>query len=291
MLSIAGRLGQIARSSRFNSTMTYKSPYQSIRDTLDYAYHSKPSEHRIQCEDKFITTHLTKPYTCRPEPQLLFTAGAMGAGKSHFLSTLPYKYVLIDPDEIASSMPPFESSDISFRPAEQVEEVEGTRARHEARLITEILLQAAMQRRADVVLDGSLRSYQWYLQNIPQLRHKHPDYRVDLVHIHCPLPEVLKRAHKRALKTGRQVPNTLIERSWKDSRRAISVLGRKKLVDRVHMIDSSGSSPVRIYDSNKDPDWPSRGVPNDISPVDGVVTMPLVENGDDISEGKRMCKL
>lgn len=217
----------------------------------------------------------------------------MGAGKSHFLSTLPFKYVLIDPDDIASTMPKFEETDTSFVTGQAIDsELErGIRSRHEARLITEILLQAAMQRRADVVLDGSLRSYQWYLQNIPQIRRRFPSYRVDLVHIHCPLDEVLRRAQKRAAKTGRVVPNALIERSWKDSRRAISVLGRKKLVDRVHMIDSSGPTPIRIYDSRQDPEWESRGVPNDISPVDGFLEMPLVENGDDINDGKRMCKL
>ncbi|CCG82517.1 protein of unknown function [Taphrina deformans PYCC 5710] len=259
----------------------YESPYRTIRERLDYGYH-----------DTFIGRHLSGAYTARDDPMLLFTAGAMGAGKSHYLSTLPFKFILIDPDEIAATIPSFEDIGTAFeRGSESVAGLErGTRLRHEARLITEILLHAAMERNFDIVLDGSLRSYQWYLSEIPRLRQQFRRYRVELVHIHAPLPEVLRRAAKRETKTGRRVPGALIERSWKDSRRAISVLGRKKIVDRVQMVDSSGTSPTLIYDSLKDAEWEFRGVPNETSRVDGFLNS-VVEDGDDIAKGKQFFKL
>lgn len=270
----------------------YQSPYQPIRQRLDYSYHVDPSPSRALVQDTFITRHLSGPYTSSSDPLLLFTAGAMGAGKSHYLSRLPFKFILIDPDEIAATIPSFEDIGTAFERGSESERglERGTRLRHEARLITEILLHAAMQRNLDIVIDGSLRSYQWYLAEIPALRKQFPQYRVELVHIHAPLSEVLRRAAKRESKTGRQVPSTLIERSWKDSRRAISVLGRKKIVDRVQMVDSSGDSPQLIYDSGKDPEWVFRGVPNETSRVDKFLDS-VVENGEDIAKGKQDCKL
>lgn len=266
----------------------YVSPFADIRQHLDYNYHTVPTLPRMIVQDSFIARHLSRPYTSSNKPVLLFTSGAMGAGKSHYLSTLPFKFILIDPDEIAATIPVFEDS-----PRIQEDDLSterGSLLRHEARLITEIMLQAAMRRNLDIVLDGSLRSYSWYLDEIPGLRKDFAHYRVELVHIHAPLAEVLRRAAKREAKTGRRVPSTLIERSWKDSRRAISVLGRKRLVDRVLMVDSSGASPVPVYDSAEDSEWAERGVPPQISPVDGFIDR-VLENGEDVRGDKLDMKL
>lgn len=268
----------------------YESPYKSLRGLLDYDYHTYPSISRCIVQDTFISQHLSQPYSTSQTPLLLFTAGAMGAGKSHYLSTLPFKFILIDPDEIAATIPHFEHPEVTPISGQLDDLERGSRLRHEARLITEVLLFAAMQRKYDIVIDGSLRSYQWYLKEIPKIRHRFPQYRVELVHIHASLPEVLKRAEKRASQTGRIVPSTLIERSWKDSRRAISVLGRNRIVDRVQMVDSSGSKPVRIYDSEDDPDWSTRGVPSGISPVDKFLEG-TIENGEDVDHSKVDTKL
>ncbi|ORY83155.1 zeta toxin-domain-containing protein [Protomyces lactucae-debilis] len=284
----------------------YTSPYASIRSDLDYDYHTPPTPERCQVQDELIRATLQRhaaataayPVKQHKRPLLLFTAGAMGAGKSHFLSTLPFSYVLIDPDELMSKLPryarPCAPGSTFGQGSALLQELEqSTRLRHEARLITEVILLAAMQQGADIVTDGSLRSYTWYLAQIPMLRRRFPQYRVEVVHIHCPLQEVLKRAQKRSLRTGREVPPALIERSWKDSRRAISVLGRQKLVDRVRMVDSTGPLPRVVYDSLEDEAWPLRGVPNEISRVDGFVNSAgvVMENGDDRLQTKVKAKL
>lgn len=270
----------------------YNSPYSAIRRLLDYDYHTRPTNSRCLVQDTFISQHLAQPYSSRQDPLLLFTAGAMGAGKSHYLSTLPFKFILIDPDEIAATLPHFEPYEAAHDQAlsKEAEIERGSRLRHEARLVTEVLLSAAMQQSYDIVIDGSLRSYQWYLKEIPKVRSRYLQYRVELVHIHAPLSVVLRRAEKRATQTGRKIPSSLIERSWKDSRRAISVLGRKRIVDRVQMIDSSGASPVRIYDSSEDLEWSTRGVPSSISPVDKFLEG-TIENGDDLTIMKLETKL
>lgn len=144
----------------------------------------------------------------------------------------------------------------------------GTRLRHEARLITEVLLEAAMDRNADVVLDGSMRSYRWYMKQIPILREKYSAYRVYLVHVHCELQEVFRRAAHRSLRTGREIPKFLVERSWRDSRKAVSMLGRKNIVDQVILVDSTSDQPTIAYNSDNDPYWAKRGVPETIHKVD-----------------------
>ncbi|BFZ54330.1 hypothetical protein PYCC9005_001364 [Savitreella phatthalungensis] len=287
-------------------TPTYTSPYAAIRAGLDYDYHRPVSPSRLRVQDEYVTRALSRPFSRGSSPVLVLTAGAMGAGKSHYLSRLPFEYVLIDPDDIAARLPGysakdeawFESKDAMLQPLSPGDKPvraslppptdPRTRLRHEARLVTEVLLHAALARSADIVLDGSLRSYPWYLSTLPRLREQHPQYRLELVHIHCPLAEVLRRAEKRATKTGRHVPPQLIERSWRDARRAISVLGRKKIVDRVQMVDSSGPTPKIVYDSRNDDDWVKRGVPGHISRVDKlpVDIADVVENGDDLKKAR-----
>ena len=93
--------------------------YSHIRKTLDYTYHCNYTFERQKLQDAIITDILHEAFVMDPdgnvgtvptEPWIVFTAGAMGAGKSHTMNILVKKhrfplhaFVMVDPDEIRST--------------------------------------------------------------------------------------------------------------------------------------------------------------------------------------------
>jgi Zeta toxin len=90
--------------------------YSHIRKTLDFSYHCNYTFERQKLQDAIITDMLHEAFVVDPdgnvgtvptEPWIVFTAGAMGAGKSHTMNILVKKerfplhsFVQVDPDEI-----------------------------------------------------------------------------------------------------------------------------------------------------------------------------------------------
>jgi hypothetical protein len=65
-------------------------PYASIRANLDFAYHGNYLRARQAIQDELITALLRENDTSQPGPNpnpwVVFTCGAMGAGKSHVVT-------------------------------------------------------------------------------------------------------------------------------------------------------------------------------------------------------------
>ncbi len=97
--------------------------FSHIRRTLDYTFHSHYTFERQKLHDAIITDMLNEAYICdengnigaiAADPWIVFTAGAMGAGKSHTLRVLVEKsrfplpaFVIVDPDEIRRLLPEY----------------------------------------------------------------------------------------------------------------------------------------------------------------------------------------
>lgn len=96
-------------------------PYSHIRETLDYEYHAPYTRERQTLQDAIITDMLNSAVvkdengdlcSTPTEPWVVFTAGAMGAGKSFTMNKLVEKghfpllaFVSVDPDEIRRHLP------------------------------------------------------------------------------------------------------------------------------------------------------------------------------------------
>jgi hypothetical protein len=96
--------------------MHFFGKYSHIRKTLDYTYHCNYTFERQKLQDAIITDMLDaviltdvdgKLGTVPTEPWIVFTAGAMGAGKSYTMNVLVEKgrfplmaFVVVDPDQI-----------------------------------------------------------------------------------------------------------------------------------------------------------------------------------------------
>lgn len=179
-------------------------PYAHIRRTIDYTYHSNYTFERQRFQDAIISEFLNAPMfrdrngvTCTTptEPWIVFTAGAMGAGKSYTLRKLSGRdlfplsaFVRVDPDEIRRFFPEFKLY------VEQSPELAGELTRKEAGFISEILTQAALLAGKNVLVDGSLRDADWYQQYFWRLRTDYSGLRIAIIHVSAPRDAVFQRA-------------------------------------------------------------------------------------------------
>lgn len=179
--------------------------YKHIRSQLDYSYHKPYSRKRVLFQDKIIDSMLYEnefvlsqaPQNCTrvSRPWLVFTGGAMGAGKSHTIKTLHQKgrfplqsFISVDPDRIRYRLPEFESY------VEHNPEHAGELTRKESGLIAEVLTEASLERGHNVLVDGSLRNAKWYQDYIQSLRHNHPLLRLAILHVTAPQESVFENA-------------------------------------------------------------------------------------------------
>jgi predicted kinase len=103
--------------------MNFFGEYSHIRKTLDYSYHKNYTFERQKLQDAIINDMLDSAFildadgkvgTVPTNPWIVFTAGAMGAGKSHVMNILVEKgrfplraFVIVDPDEIRRLLPEY----------------------------------------------------------------------------------------------------------------------------------------------------------------------------------------
>ena len=188
-----------------SSSASFFGPYAHLRKTLDYTYHKNYNRERQMLQDAIINETLNRVQvvdatsgevcTTPTEPFLVFTAGAMGAGKSYTLRKLQEKgrfplsaFVIVDPDEIRQMFPEY-SLYVTQNPAKA-----GEMTRKEAGYIVEILTLAALQAGKNVLVDGSLRDWEWYSTYYDRLREEFPSSKIALLHVVAPREAIFARA-------------------------------------------------------------------------------------------------
>lgn len=196
--------------------------FGDLREKLDYNYHSIYQPDREIFQDSIIRYYLSKPIIvdengdhCHvpTQPWIVFTAGAMGSGKTYTMNQLAHNdlfplesFVVVDPDEIRRHLPEFEVY-VKNNP-----EHAGELTRMESGMIAELLTLAALSSGRNVLVDGSLKDHEWYQQYFRQLREDYPRLQIAILHITAPKQTVLERAENRSKTTGRVVPqNTLLD--------------------------------------------------------------------------------
>lgn len=205
-----------------------QSKYASLRKTLDYSYHSVYQPNRQAFQDRLVESLLQQKTICRAPGHptwIVFTAGAMGAGKTHTLAWLQRKgrfplhnFVWVDPDYLRRLLPEYH---IYLR------QQAGEQTRKEAGLLTELLTAAALRDGRPVVVDGTLRDYQWYQNYFDLLRRTHPGLKIAILHITAPPEAVLERAKHRAKITGRVVPEKLLQEVMTQVPKSVKILREK----------------------------------------------------------------
>jgi len=193
----------------YSEDRMFYGPYAYIRKTLDYTYHRNYKRDRQVLQDAIIhdamnTIELTDIHgdvcSTPTEPFLVFTAGAMGAGKSYTIHHLQrmgrfplMAFVRVDPDEIRRHLPEFQLY-IDHNPS-----TAGEWTRKESGYIAEIMTLAALEAGKNVIVDGSLRDHEWYKVYFARLRRDYPLLKLAILHICAPRQAVFARAAVRLI--------------------------------------------------------------------------------------------
>eukprot|EP01063_Lacrimia_lanifica_P026749 TRINITY_DN3657_c2_g1_i1.p1 TRINITY_DN3657_c2_g1~~TRINITY_DN3657_c2_g1_i1.p1 ORF type:complete len:672 (+),score=241.48 TRINITY_DN3657_c2_g1_i1:103-2118(+) len=220
--------------------------YTDIRSTLDFAYHGNYS-HARQLYQDVIIRDIIGGACAKEHPWLVFTAGAMGAGKSytirwmsdHGYFPLP-DIVQIDPDRFKEMLPEWDGY------CTRDPRVSGSKCHRESGYLVEVATEAALRLKKNVWVDGSLRDAEWYTQVFAKIKEEHPEYRIAILHVKAPLDVVLQRAESRGKVTGRFVPENEIIDSHKRVPQAVLELGGSGHCNFVAHIQNDGVAPPRL---------------------------------------------
>jgi dephospho-CoA kinase len=193
-----------------SSVEIYNEQYADIRKQLDYTYHNHYTKERQVLQDKIIT-ELTSVGRSLKDPWLIYTAGPMGSGKSFTIRKFSemnifplIAFVIIDPDRIKCMLP--EMKDF----IEEDPFNAGLRVHKESIFIAEIAERQAIKMKKCVLVDGTLKDTEWYINRLELLRSTNPEYLTVIIQVTAPTELIFKRVAKRAVETGRNISSKLI---------------------------------------------------------------------------------
>lgn len=227
-----------------------KASYLDIsRLKLDQSWHGMYTSKRIALQNKWILTKLNG-FQPVEKPRLLFTAGAMGSGKTHSLRKLAdfihldlQNTLIIDPDKFKDIIPEFENL------KKNNPENASTLVHKESALLSELTLECALQMKLNTVVDGSLNDWKWYRTEFQRIRKMYPIYEtIELFLVRADWQTVLDRANKRGTETGRIINENVLEETYQKIPTAISEL--EKLVDVVYEVDNNVEPYIQVVRCN-----------------------------------------
>ena len=228
---------------------------------LDYTHHVRYSIERQATQDDIIRQVLAfedmqrgKPVrqaewqrvakgarnVRRPRhPWCIFTAGAMGAGKTHVMCALDrhglmplHRFVRIDMDRIRDLLP--EMSEYVKRDRRTA----GAMTQLEAGAIAEIVAEEALSRGLNVWIDSSMRDANWWTEELKRIKRSYP-HRLGIIHVTASWDVIKARAERRGLQTGRRIPPAVLRSAFQMVPRSVRQLAA--LVDESIEIDNDVS--------------------------------------------------
>jgi len=220
-------------------------PFAHIRSRLDFEYHGNFTKARQEVQDKLVAECLSSSSGSESNsPWILFTCGAMGAGKSFVVQwmrhnrRLPFSSsVTVDADFFRERLPEW-ASYVARDPS-----TAGDLTQAESGYCVELAQEAALEANLNVVVDGSLTDHAWYGKVMRDLRERHPHYRVALLCVRASEATALSRASLRAAASGRIVPAHHIRRSHAAVAAAVPRLSH--YADVVLVVDNEeGAAPA-----------------------------------------------
>ena len=233
---------------RLSTAENYRAPLDdgfvgenvAIRKSLDYSYHNNYTPCRQHYQDALIKNNVLLDGSGSDQPWLVLTCGKMGSGKGWVLGWMSANGILplervskIDPDAFKLRMaewPIYQQQSV---------EVAGTQTHAESSYIAEIAQHLAMNNGMDVWVDGSLRQWRWYQQELQRVRGRYPQYRIAIVAIDAPEHKIEGNIQKRARETGRHVPRERRQESAQGIERGLRELTH--LVDMIAHVQNEGT--------------------------------------------------
>ncbi len=222
--------------------------YQNLREKLDYNFHQNYSRERQIFQDELINKLLkintekktNKPITVANNPRLIYTAGCMGAGKTHSIRKLADQldidldnFVMIDPDKFKEMIPEYQEMKLTDpRRA-------GTYYHLESAILSELALEIALQNNYNVICDGSMVDHVWFTGEILRIQEKYPNYKenITIIYVKSDWNKIIERVERRCIITKRCVNQTKLRSIYQKIDHSISML--RPLVSKVIYIDNN----------------------------------------------------
>lgn len=223
------------------STPSFYGEFALIRSGLDYEYHQHYSKERQLQQDKWIKEYIgqLEPVCSKLEPPLLlYTAGAMGSGKSHSVRRLlnfdPNNTLIIDPDKFKEMIP-------EYRKLKREDPLNASSIVHqESGFLCEIALEVALERQLNVIVDGSLTDYQWHINQFAKIRKMYPKYtNIEIMFVRTIWIEVLRRATERGEITGRIISPGKLRDTYNLVTKSVEIL--QLYANKVYYVDNNES--------------------------------------------------
>jgi Zeta toxin len=214
------------------------------RQTIDQAWHDTYSGERVALQNQWVLSR-AEEYRSVENPRLIFTAGAMGSGKTHSLRALSHNIALdiqntliIDPDKFKEMIP--EYTDYKRNNPERA----GTLVHRESALLSELTLEYALHYRLNIVVDGSLKDWKWYQEEFQRIRETYAAYRsIELFYVQADWDIVLNRANDRGKITGRMIRPEVLRAVYDTA--PFSVENLAGYVDVVYEVDNNDEPSIR----------------------------------------------
>lgn len=231
---------------------TYSGEFLDIRKNIDSRFHGSYICSRQLMQDDLIKEALG--IRAGPEvwpkqtghPWILFTGGAMGAGKGYTMNWMMRMGIIqipnlrhIDPDVFKRKLPEWKIY-VKLNPS-----TAGSLTHMESSMLVEIAQEAALRRSMNVWVDGSLSNSEWTNSQLERIRNFFPNYRIGVVHVSASERTVMQRCERRAKSTGRVVPIEKIRHSLHSSLETVKSLSHP-LVDLVVMVRNEGQQPELV---------------------------------------------
>jgi hypothetical protein len=252
---------------KLDDTESFSEPFRKSRSKLDYSYHKNPILDRQVYQDMVLSRILEaycdegeefSPFameslsTFTPHrPFLVFMSGPMGVGKSYVLTQLHQrgifpleKCVKIDPDMLKCELPEMAGY------LQHDSESAATKLHRESTLMSDVLFEQSLMNNRNILVDGSLRDADWYQTLFKRIRTEFPHYMLSIMYVSASSQTIKDRAHQRAVKTDRTVPERLLQESIDQV--PLSLQALSPLTEYTFEITNDDGQPMTLKQ------WPSK---------------------------------
>jgi len=190
--------------------------FAKYRKMLDYTYYTNYNLQRQDKQDQIISKYLGNgPEKYVNQPQLIFTCGCFGAGKSHCVKYLHSinklnldRYIYIDPDRIKYQLP--EASNYIIKDPLN----SGSLLHTESMYISLLMQYICFDRSYQMIIDGSMRECDWFVGYIKWINITYPIYKIGIIQVKANLDLILDRCQRRGKSTGRIISPELINKIY-----------------------------------------------------------------------------
>ncbi len=226
--------------------------FTGTRQSLDKSFHGFYTPERQFIQDEIISYITRSSGSMEAGRWIIFTAGAMGVGKTHTIEYLKKyntladinSFVQIDQDEVRSLLPEWKQY------VKEQGENAGSLLQKESGYLCEIALTECLKKGRNIIMDTSLRDSAWWKSEFKRIRKEYGEYYIGIMYMKSDIKTALARSQSRGLKTGRKVPAQMIIDSHAQCDKSFTIL--REFTDLSVVIDTSGPEPNFVSPSLND---------------------------------------